>query len=245
MPPNLKDRVLNPLRTIQPQPMGNWPEEVQHHVKLYGAAVERLGKDIDALEYYERIMGDKTIPELLLHYCEKRWIQCKKRQEQRERSMGRRATADRHLEAIEGKLRTYRWNTDDLGPEYPERRTLGRTGVVDKQMRPQQDAAPATNLNAQLAAYNIQAFPAAHRINVVSAETGDIVRIDLRGRRVTSAEVAVVEIDGSVWTVPDWGMQITMPVADTSLSIRSGDHTWTAPDAWNMSVPVTSITAPA
>ncbi len=238
MPPNLKDRVLAPLRTIQPQPMGNWPEDMQHHVKLYGAAVERLGKDIDALEYYERITSDKSIPEPLLHYCEKRWIHCKKRQEQRERYMGRRQTADRHREAIEGKLRTYRWTEDDLGPEYPDRRTVGRSQASDPGFKASREPI-ASSTTAQLGGYTIQTFPAARRINVVSTETGDIVRIDLAGRRVTSAEVGVVEGDQSTWTVPDWGVSIAMDSVDSGLSIQANDATWTAPASLTATVPAT------
>lgn len=238
MAPTLKERILTPLRTVQPQPHGPWTDDFQHHVRLYGAAIERLGKDIDALEYYERIMGEKTIPEPLLHYCEKRWIQCKKRQEQRERFMGRRATADRHFEAIEGKLRTYRWTANDLGPEYPDRRTVGRSQPLGTGSKDSRDrvTSPTT---AQLGDYTIQTFPAARRVNVVSTETGDIVRIDLAGRRVTSAEVRVVEGGHGTWTVPDWDVSIAMDPLDSRLSIQANDTSWTAPASLTETVATT------
>ena len=231
--PNLKDRLLQPLRAIQPNTAGNWPEDFQQYVKLYGAAVERLGKDIDALEFYERMTADRSIPEPMLHYCEKRWIHCKQRQEQRERYYDRRVTADRHREAIDGKMRTYRWTADDLGPEYPDRRTLGRTQPADKQSRTRHDASTAAGTSAQLGAYTVQTFPAACRINVVSAETGDIVRIDIGRRRVTSTEVQVVEHSDASWSVPDWDLQITLPESDACIRIRAGDVTWIAPESLN------------
>ena len=231
--PNLKDRLLQPLRAIQPNTAGNWPEDFQQYVKLYGAAVERLGKDIDALEFYERMTADRSIPEPMLHYCEKRWIHCKQRQEQRERYYDRRVTADRHREAIDGKMRTYRWTADDLGPEYPDRRTLGRTQPADKQSRTRPDSSTAAGTSAQLGAYTVQTFPAARRINVVSAETGDIVRIDIGRQRVTSTEVQVVEHSESSWSVPDWDLQITLPESDACMSIRAGDVTWIAPESLN------------
>jgi len=226
MAPALKDRILTPLRTVQPQPRGAWTDDFQHHVRLYGAAVERLGKDIDALEYYERIMGDRTIPESLLHYCEKRWIQCKKRQEQRERYMGRRATADRHLEAIEGKLRTYRWTADDLGPEYPDRRAVGpASGGV----KPVPVAAPprSSGVVAHLGPLTISVFPAAKRINIVSTETGAVARVDLSTRSVSSGDVEVSPAQDGAWAVPPWDLTVDFASSATELILRCGDGEWT------------------
>lgn len=228
MPPSLKDRVLTPLRTIQPQPMGNWPEEVQHHVRLYGAAVERLGRDIDALEYYERLTSDKTIPESLLHYCEKRWIQCKKRQEQRERYMGRRPTADRHREAIDAKLRTYRWTEDDLGPEYPDRKTIGRSAAGERSSHLQAATARTSGSTARLGSLSLQTYPAANRINLVSTDTGDIVRIDLSTRGVTSSEVEVRKIDDHTWAIPTWDARVVLPGEDGAVIVTAAGSSWSS-----------------
>jgi hypothetical protein len=170
-------------------------------------------------------MSDKSIPEPLLHHCEKRWIQCKKRQEQRERYMGRRATADRHLEAIEGKLRTYRWMVDDLGPEYPDRRAVGRATDTEKPVA----AAPATRPSgvvAHLGPLTISVFPAAKRINIVSAETGAVARVDVSTRSVSSGDVEVITAADGVWAVPPWDLSVAFASNDTDVVVRCGDGEW-------------------
>lgn len=89
-------------------------QEWRKHVspRVMGAAIERAGKDIDALEFYEKWMEDGQ-GSSEKYFARVRWVVCKLRQAKRQGSKKNELEAQRFCEK-------YGISAEDLGTDYPD-----------------------------------------------------------------------------------------------------------------------------
>jgi hypothetical protein len=80
--------------------------------RVMGAAIERAGKDIDALEFYEKLMEDGSSGSEK-QFARIRWAVCKLRQAKRQSSKKNELEAQRFCEK-------YGISGEDLGADYPD-----------------------------------------------------------------------------------------------------------------------------
>ncbi|HZG57426.1 hypothetical protein [Paenibacillus sp.] len=86
-----------------------------------GAVLERLGRDVDCLQFYERVAESELFDGRQKRFAEERWLACKYRQADREIGEGKPKAADtarRHYEEAEAKRASLGLERADL-PEYP------------------------------------------------------------------------------------------------------------------------------
>lgn len=91
--------------------VGNQDWRKYVHPAVMGAAIERAGKDIDALVFYEEWKNRDIRPDEK-RYAQVRWVVCKLRQAERQNSSSNRKEAQRVMEK-------YDWDDDVTRDEYP------------------------------------------------------------------------------------------------------------------------------
>ena len=159
-----------------------------------GSAIERAGKDIDALAFYESaITAPKTGPKHASQ-AKLRWLKCKVRQFSREKSEGSLPVATKHEKEFTDKMEE--WGIDQLHvatlPEYPLMDNSGKPNRRLEDKQPQE-------IDGYTFIYN----RAQSRIQV-SKDAYSLVII-LSGKVVKSMDLTI-EQSGTRFTCTDWGL---------------------------------------
>ncbi len=205
---------------------------------IAGAAIERAGKDIDALVFYERLKADREATPDQVTFAKKRWIRCKLRQAQRERALADsekratlQATATEHQAEADHELLSNGWSSADLGPELPELRGLTDIDGLPSSMTtvsvPTIEAAVGRVFPGSIASpfeiggLTFRPFPDRHRINVESA-TGDTARIDLTKREVTSDDIPVSRSQDGSFLCQPWQLSIHFHHTSSGVVVQMG-----------------------
>ena len=84
-----------------------------------GAAIERAGKDLDALKFYEQ-WRDSAASSEERAYAERRWVVCKLRQADREERDGRTRKASGYRRDAETVMNKYGWSEEDVPHAFPD-----------------------------------------------------------------------------------------------------------------------------
>jgi hypothetical protein len=224
--PAVRDRLLLLAKECQRRDAKGWGASQVREARLVGAAIERVGKEIDAQAFYETIIDDKSAPSDLHDFCNRRWVRCKLRQEARDRAADRRVQADRNKEMAEKRLRTFAWTVDDLGPDYPDKALLAK-GYAQPGHRaashPASRDEPRPNEESwHLNGLTFRHYRIAQRINIESG-MGELARIDLAKRTVESGEVEVTTTAQDQWFIAAWGLTVTFTGMDGHVTLRSGN----------------------
>jgi len=95
-----------------------------------GAAIERAGRDIDALKFYENVIGGSVFSTEQKERAKKRWLRTKLRQADREREQGKRGPSQRHGKEAEEKALAWGIRERDTLPTFPN--LAGLTDPIQK-----------------------------------------------------------------------------------------------------------------
>jgi hypothetical protein len=224
--PGVRDRLCHQIRISYCKPINSWNTEHMQEARFCGAAIERVGRDIDALTFYEAIVDDESYPAEMKDYANRRWIRCKLRQEKRERSHDRRPVADKYKEQVESRLRTFDWTQEDLGPEYPDRRLVEKGYDQEAKSSPRQERA-GTEIRGgdvnrwHLGPLTFDRFRTSNRINITSS-IGEQARINLVAHEVISDEVDVERTSKEEWYIAHWGLRITLSADEGAMQFEVG-----------------------
>ena len=87
--------------------------------RVAGAAIERAGRDIDAIRFYENWRDSADSPGDREH-AERRWVVCKRRQANRQEREGREEKANSYRQSAEKVMEKYGWTTESVPDAFPE-----------------------------------------------------------------------------------------------------------------------------
>jgi len=124
-----------------------WRDELS--LEVTGAAMERAGRFIDILPFYEKVLDDPSFSDNEKRFARKRWVKTKEKQIAREQEQGNESSAQRHMREVQDKREEY-----DLGdksiPDYPSVTTIWvntqhkpSASVIDRD----EAGAPGNNVN--------------------------------------------------------------------------------------------------
>jgi tetratricopeptide (TPR) repeat protein len=92
-------------------------------VEAAGGAIERAGRHIDILPFYESVLSDPGFTAKEKEFARKRWIATKEKQAMREEEQGNHGPARKHMEEAEQKRREYGISDTKIA-EYPNVTTI-------------------------------------------------------------------------------------------------------------------------
>ncbi|MEO2033113.1 MAG: hypothetical protein ABGZ35_13610, partial [Planctomycetaceae bacterium] len=192
-----------------------------------GAAIERAGKDIDALEFYEKWRDSKPRTKDR-NYAERRWVVCKLRQSKREETNGNARKAGLYRHAAEEVMEKHRWTARDVVNVFPDITPADASGghirksTTDNQPQ-QMPQKPTTTSDNRIGTVSFRVFPAKGWVNLQSDE-GTCARIFLSDRRVTSDEVIFESKNDSMFRCEEWGLTVSWP-SKSSISLVHKEET--------------------
>lgn len=186
-------------------------------VQVAGGAIERAGRDIDGLLFYEKVLDDRASNVEEKDFAKKRWVRCKLRQSQRDdRQTERepdetkkaliRSKAIDHREEARKKLDANGWSVDDLGEEYPSDRA---PKVVPSSHF--LGGGPQTKEQAdtwKMGRLSFTYFASTKRVNIDDTGAGDRARVDLVALSVVSEDVTVTEIGQGLFRLEAWSLDV-------------------------------------
>lgn len=209
-------------RLIKREAIASWWNILPRNVA--GAAIERAGKDIDALEFYEK-WRDSSKLDQEREYAEKRWTICKFRQAKREEVGGYSKRAASHYQEAQMVMIKYGWNETDVEDAFPSKDDLNRvtfgnqpkdhsntpSSTVDQGNAPQ---------SGKLGSIAYRFVPTMKWVNLESDE-GLCARILITERRVTNSDVEFTQTGPSVLFCVPWNLSIEW--SPTSLAITNNE----------------------
>jgi hypothetical protein len=202
--------------------------------EIGGAAIERAGRDIDALQFYES-WRDSAGSHAAREYPERRWVVCKLRQATREEREGHEKKAKSYRQDAGKVMEKYGWTEDAVPDGYPEisvqdTASAPHTGEA-REPRPQvspdgvknaKDPKNTGDHKGRLGSLSYRVITAKGWINLDS-EDGLRARVLVRERTVTSEDVSVKLLDGGNAECEEWGLQIRW-LSDSVVEFRLGEE---------------------
>jgi hypothetical protein len=166
-------------------------------LELIGQAIENLGKDIDALKYYESWKGNSSLPEC--DKAERRWIAMKLRQAEREERAGKSTKARQYKEEAKEALHARGWTEEDLD--------LSPQVLRAKPVAPQEVESVLRSGNGQLNQLSVSVFPQNRRVNITHLDTGDIVQVRLDTKHVATT-LTVKNLTETTLRIEEWSLVV-------------------------------------
>lgn len=213
-------------RLIRREAIAKWWEHLPR--KIAGAAIERAGKDIDALEFYEK-WRDAASSNDERTYAEKRWVICKLRQAKREESESKTKKASGYRHAAEQVVRRYGWDSDEIADGFPRIDTLepvAHTSVNTLAAtvgRPVAIAEQREKEEGTLGSIKYRFIPAKAWVNLES-DDGLCARVVIGENQVTSEDVIFEKMADGSYQCELWNLRVTWPTR-TSVALSFGtDH---------------------
>jgi hypothetical protein len=188
--------------------------------KVVGAAIERAGRDIDGLKFYES-WRKTTASTAEQEYADRRWVICKLRQAMRAARDGSEERAANYRHDAEEKMEMYRWSADNIQVSFPdlsestgrlERRTQERSisskDASTQTTKPLTDDQIAVDGRGRIGAISYRLIPVKRWINIES-DDGLCARILATERTVTSDDISITTLPQGIIECGDWGLRVT------------------------------------
>ena len=181
--------------------------------KTAGAAIERAGRDIDALKFYEN-WRDSTSSNHQRRYAENRWAICKLRQAKREEAEGNTKKASEYRHSAEQVMQKYRWDEQavlDVFPEIDEG-LRGVQEVATKPGGPESKVSTAAERRdkeaGQLGSIAYRFILAKNWVNLESQD-GLCARVLLNEMSIISEDVSFCKDGESSYFCEEWDLRIS------------------------------------
>jgi hypothetical protein len=205
--PSEKQRIQEFLAKLM---IGNsWLKHISREIA--GAAIERAGKDIEALAFYER-WRDSGVSFKEKAYAERRWVVCKRRQAEREEREGFQNKADGYRADAQKVVARYGWDDSQVAEGFPglnDFRKSEAKGDVN-QLDATQNALKEPSQRAavrRLGDLEFRHITDKAWVNIDSQD-GLRARVFLREQRVESDDVAVSPMSDGIHQCKEWGLAI-------------------------------------
>lgn len=184
--------------------------------EVIGAAIERDGKFVNALQYYENVLNNSGSPDKLRHFAARRMVVSLKRaaehaREEAERSPSKRE--EKQNEARQRDLREQRLSDqfsigNEVLPEYPAVSQM-EYFASSEVMGVKPPTTPSKKVSGPL-----MMFPTKEGLRIVHSENGNLIEIDAQSEEATGDLDIQVGNGGEnlikTWKVPSWGVDIRL-----------------------------------
>jgi hypothetical protein len=182
-----------------------------------GAAIERAGRDLDALQFYES-WRDSAPTLAARELAERRWVVCKRRQADREEREGHEKKARSYRQDAAKIMEKYGWTDESVPDTYPDvsapsedlalaAQTSKESQLGSEAARTPRDVKPRGEGRGHLGALSYRVIASKGWINI-EAEDGLQARVLVHERTVSSDDVAVKVLEGGAVECEEWGLQI-------------------------------------
>lgn len=190
-------------------------------LEAVGAAIERSGRQVDALQFYEQVIKGSSFNRHEKNFARKRWVATKEKQAKRESETGHEQAARRYSREASEKRREYGIGETGL-PDFPtvdaiwvgrEKKatipesddangvTAPKVGVVDSA-----EAITSKIVEFEIAKLRFEYCPARQKVNITNKETMDTANIRADTLALRSSDVEVIE-HGESFVCDSWGAE--------------------------------------
>lgn len=227
----IKNQILNLVKPLFLSTNYDWIDVLSP--LTVGALLERLGRDIDCLQFYENIINDKRY-NVVQHKAQERWIKCKYRQAEREKKAGEPKVAEiarKHFEEAASKSAILNINVEELS-EYPivsnepisisseqENKTYNQD-ALKSQKDYHMYASSINEVNFNINDFSFEFLRDKGRISIKD-ENKDEIMLRINEKRCKSVDVDIIEKNTDYYECEQWNLTIRFD--DHSVSVRLPD----------------------
>ena len=197
----------------------DWRKNVS--AAVMGSAIERAGKDVDALIFYEDLR-DRATEAREKKYAEIRWVICKLRQAARQNSEANRKEAQKVMDK-------YGWDEAIIRDEYPDLKQAfqeskpnlqpisdGTTAVIDSPKLKNRERTKAGKLEFHF-------LQDKGWINIES--DGLQARVLILDKLLESTDVSIVKLENGSYVCEDWDLVVVW-LGDNSVALKHAGQEW-------------------
>ena len=216
-PKGVQWRFAEFLKRRVPVANVRWTKEVS--VLEVGVAIERIGRFVDALAFYEA-MQERAVSSVERRSIRLRWIVTKRRQLDHDSRSGRRTARLRDMEReIARALAEENIGSLDELDTYPSLEPLGRPSVSEEGTTanpeppagvPRPDNGRTIDSEMIIGPFLLHVSRRNGRCNITNRDTLTISVIRFE-QRSCEGEVTWVETQPGQWTCEQWGIDVTIP----------------------------------
>lgn len=207
-----------------------------------GAAIERAGRDIDALQFYESWRDSAGSQGR--EYAERRWVVCKLRQANREEREGHSKKANSYRQDAERAMQRHGWNEDAVPDGFPDIPETDAVAPPSQKTSRQPEAASAGAAKATPMPQGVidgrgKLGPLSYRLIAskgwinIEAEDGLCARVLVHARKVASEDVSVKTNSDGYLECEEWGLRVGWAsdgvvefcLGDLRCKVIVGEHT--------------------
>ncbi len=208
-----------------------WPWQKDLPREIAGAAIERAGRDIDALKFYEN-WREARVSQNEREYAERRWVVCKLRQARREEREGFAKKAGAYRQDAARLMGKNGWLESDVADGFPELSVAAGSDRVAPQAREPIAESPlrvshtplessaTRDKRGKLGRLSYRIIGSKGWINI-EADDGLCARVLVRERKVTSEDVSLVPWEEIHVKCEEWGLVVRW-MSDSSVQFVLG-----------------------
>lgn len=209
-----------------------WGTDLQREVA--GAAIERAGRIIDSLQYYE-IWRDSVSSTLDRKYPESRWVVCKRRQAARQEREGFVNRANIHRQEAAKVMTKYGWKDEDVPDLFPvidlvvsapnyhaAEHSEFRVKLCSESVKNVNNEREFGDQKSRLGSISYRVISPKGWINLDS-DDGLCARVWVRERKVTSQDISVMLQENGNVMCEEWELEIKW-LSDGVVELCHGDE---------------------
>ena len=205
------------------QPVRSWIDIIRP--ELVGSAIERAGRHMDGLKFYENIEESEECTDGIKRHASLRWVVCKNKQIAYEKSFGSTPRARRLEEDRDNKIQRLGLNGSDQESEFPdvdmiERLIQHKSPEVEPSKRklPSLKSFPRTT-SADRVSWTIENFSflfsrEQNRVNITEEDSMHTASILLSQKECKSTDVEFSK-DQGIFSCEDWDIVVDLNHLDT------------------------------
>ncbi|GAA4469543.1 hypothetical protein GCM10023156_61750 [Novipirellula rosea] len=201
-----------------------WQNKVER--RTMGAAIERAGRDVDALSFYEKWRDSNPDRHDRL-YSDNRWVVCKLRQADQQDAEGQRDKAVAYRQDAAKVMNRHGWTESDIGEEFPQ---LARATSKAIETNPVPQAAHPTTSptldgrmrTANLGVLELKFIPSKGWVNIAD-DDGLQARVFLIDRKAESSDVKFASPNDNQLVCDQWKLNVEW-LASGPIRFSKGDE---------------------
>lgn len=198
------------------QPVKSWIDVIRP--EIVGSAIERAGRHMYGLNFYESIEVAEECTDEIKRHASIRWIVCKNKQIDYEKSLGSIPRARKLEEDRDNKIQRIGLNSSDQGPEFPdvdmiERLLQGKTSEVELSKN-KISTDNVDEVNWTIEEFTFLFSRRQNRVNIEQKYSMQTASIFLSEKECKSMDVEFSK-DQGVFLCEDWGIVVDLNQLDT------------------------------
>lgn len=184
--------------------------QVRLQIEVVGAAIERAGRIVNALQYYENLSRDSSLPQEKRNFAVQRLVRNLEKHAEYFRSIGDIRQAEEREERARKMRKSFDIGPIDL-PDYP----IVHKGLFELDSPAEWNKGP----------YKIVLSRVHNRLRIEHTERFETVTVYVIEQKLkgdaTFSDVSLSEGEIAVWSIDDWGMTIRLLNVNDSMKVRA------------------------